>query len=371
MTWLVAPVIRVPEAARPSLCAALLTAPAVVVMAAVTGLTLTVTSALRTGHAEFWILSIVELALLLLRVHAIRAVRRSFAADELPSIDRSVLLAIAWCALQGLSALAITLTGDMVLIVIATAFILGMVAPICARNYPAPRLAVLMVMLCDTPFKIGLALSGEPLLWLLLPMTLPLFIGVKTLLHNFGSVLARSLEAAEHNRHLAGHDTLTGLVNRHGVDERLPVMTATPARPLTLICIDLDRFKPVNDRYGHAAGDSVLVEVAARLRHVAPAIALIARLGGDEFVVAVPDLSSDDARSLAERVMHALSRRQYHIDDGLRLRIGASVGYACFPDDADTATVLRRHADTALYASKHSGQVRRYADPATGRVDAA
>lgn len=362
LAWLADPVVAVPDAARPMLLAVILSAPSVVVMAALSGLSISIAAAFRTGFVGFWILSALEVAVLLARLYVIRAARCEERDGRLSPIEPSMLLSIAWCALQGMTAFAIALSRDMVLMTIATAFILGLVAPICARNYALPRLATLMVMLCDLPFKIGLALSGEPLLWLLLPMTLPLFIGVRALLGNFGRMLALSLEAAERNRYLAAHDPLTGLVNRHGLDEALARMADRPQGPLMLLCIDLDRFKPVNDLYGHAAGDSVLVEVAARLREATSDTALIARLGGDEFMVAVRDVTPDAVRSLAERLHRALSARRYRIADDIAVPVGASVGYACLPEDATTLDQLRRRADAALYASKRAGRLYRYDD---------
>lgn len=371
LAWLADPVVKVPDAIRPVLYAGALSAPSVVVMAALTGISISCAAALRTGESIFWLFCSAELLLLALRMETVRQVRHARRTRERPVIDSSMRLSITWCALQGLTAFIVTLTGDLLLMIVAAAFIFGLVAPICARNYAMPRLATLMVMLCDLPFKIGLALSGEPLLWLLLPMTVPLFIGVRTLLGNFGRILATSLEAAERNRHLAGHDPLTGLVNRHGLNETLARFADRALDPVALICIDLDRFKPVNDRYGHAAGDAVLVEVAARLRQAAPDQAFIARLGGDEFIVAVRNLTPDAAGSLAARVRDALSTQRYRIIDDVTAPVTASVGYACLPEDAATIDQLRHHADAALYASKRTGHLFRYDDSVRRINDAA
>ncbi|MEH3038981.1 MAG: GGDEF domain-containing protein [Sphingomonas paucimobilis] len=360
LRWLADPVVAVPDTALSGLYASVLAAPRVVVMAALTSAAISITAALRTGERAFWIFLLLDLTVLALRLQRFHRARRAIRAGRLPAIEPSMLLSLAWCALQGLMAFTIALTGDMPLLVVTLAFILGLTAPICARNYAMPRMATLMVMLCDLPFKLGLALSGEPLLWLLLPLTVPFFLGVRALLGNFGRMLGLSLETAEHNRRLAGRDSLTGLVNRHGLDETLARMTDTPERPVVLLCIDLDRFKPVNDLYGHAAGDSVLVEVAARLRKVTPHHGFIARLGGDEFMVAVGGLTPDDAGPFAQALHYALATPHYRLDDGAQAAVGASVGYACFPEDAATFDQLRRRADAALYASKRSGVLRRY-----------
>lgn len=369
--WLADPVVVVPEAARSALYASATAAPKVFVMASLASITVSTTAAIRTGQSIFWVFLLLELGMLSLRLRDIRRIRRFHRAGREPAVEPSMRLSIIWCALQGLTAFAIALTGDAALLIIAIAFIFGLIPSICGRNYAMPRLATLLVMLCDLPFKFGLALSGEPLVWLLLPMTIPLFLSVRALLGNFGQMLALSLQAAEHNRHLAGHDPLTGLVNRHGLDETLARMSDTPQRSLALLCIDLDRFKPVNDRYGHAAGDSVLVEVAVRLRKVTPNHGYIARLGGDEFMVAVGGLTADDVGRFAERLHRALSAHGYRVDDTVHLPVGASVGYACFPEDAATLDQLRRHADAALYASKRSGTLRRYDASIGPRSDAA
>ncbi len=367
LAWLADPVVPVPDAARPSVYAAVLATPSVVVMAALASLMVSVTAALRTGQSAFWILVLCEIVVLGVRLRTIFRARRADSAGHVPAIDPAIRWSIAWAALQGVMAFTIALTDDKPLLIVTMAFILGLTAPICARNYAMPRLATLMVMLCDLPFKLGLALSGDPLLWLLLPMTIPFFIGVRALLGSFGRMLSLSLQVAEQHRHLAGHDPLTGLVNRQRLDDILRGMMNAPHGSLALYCIDLDRFKPVNDRYGHAAGDRVLVEVADRLRQAAPDEALVARLGGDEFLVAVTGLTVADAGRLAERLHHALSARSYAMDDTARANVGASLGYACFPEDADTLDQLRQRADAALYAAKRSGRLRRYG-PDGGRV---
>ncbi len=370
VAWLVDPTTDIPLDARPLLYGALLAAPGVVIAGLLSSLLITVAAAIRTGLPQFWIFAAIDVALLLLRLRAVHRCQHHFRAGTLPTIDRSVLLTIAWCALQGIIAFAIGLTGDLAMIVIVTAFILGLVAPICARNHTAPRLAVTLVMLCDVPFKIGLALTGHPILWILIPLSLPLLASIRVLLRNFTTLLAESLNAAERSRLLAGHDPLTGLANRYDLDAQLARLTASPDRPLALLCLDLDRFKPINDRFGHAVGDAVLVGVAERLHAVAGEPALIVRLGGDEFLLAVPGLSPGQAHSLAERITDAVSGHDYALDCCGPIAVGVSIGYACFPDDATSIAALRTRADHALYAAKRAGGVRRY-DPQAALTDAA
>ena len=359
--WLFDPTTDVPIDSQPYLHGSLLAIPGVAIAGAAAGLLVAVTAALHTGQSKFWVLAGIGVAFLLLQLRAIRRCKRLVRAGTVPSVDLWIALMLGWCALQGLTAFAIGITGDLPMIVIATAFILGLVAPICTLHHSAPRLAVLLVMLCDLPFKLGLVLAGHPVLWILIPLSVPLFVSVRILLRNFAINLATSLKAAEDNRFLASHDPLTGLANRYGLDDQLQLMTSSPERTLTLLCLDLDRFKPINDRYGDATGDEVLVVVAERLRDVVGRQALIARMGGDEFLVAVRDLSPAAADDLANRLAGEIGGRPHILASGDRIGIGVSIGYACFPEDATNATALRSHADAALYIAKREGDVRRHA----------
>ena len=164
-------------------------------------------------------------------------------------------------------------------------------------------------------------------------------------------------EAQSRIAFLARHDLLTGLPNRAVLREELDRALPRCARgeQLALLCLDLDRFKPVNDTYGHAAGDLLLKQVATRLRGTARETDLIVRLGGDEFAVVqvgVPQPSS--ATALARRLIDALGR-PFQLD-GHAAHIGTSVGIAVAPGDGDGAESLLRNADLALYRSKSDGR---------------
>jgi diguanylate cyclase (GGDEF)-like protein len=156
--------------------------------------------------------------------------------------------------------------------------------------------------------------------------------------------------------HMAYHDTLTDLPNRALLLDRLGQALARVKRGemIALLYIDLNDFKLVNDNHGHATGDALLKEVAARLRQAARETDTVARLGGDEFVilqVAIGDAS--DAGLLAKRVITAFERP---IDlSGASLKIGTSIGIAVAPQHGREADELMRHADNALYRSKFSG----------------
>jgi diguanylate cyclase (GGDEF)-like protein len=156
-------------------------------------------------------------------------------------------------------------------------------------------------------------------------------------------------------RRAAATDPLTGLANRAGFWSRFQRSTAVTARAsVSVLYIDLDRFKPVNDTYGHGVGDALLVEVADRLRHIVRPGDLVARLGGDEFAVVVHDLGPDQVTGIATRIVEELC--EPFALGGHEIRIGASVGVAETEIERFDADRLLEAADAALYAAKDTGR---------------
>lgn len=185
----------------------------------------------------------------------------------------------------------------------------------------------------------------------------PPLLGHRHVLERSGRYVQLALvRTAEHQRleHLAGHDALTGVANRAQFRDRLAEALAIGERHLAVAFCDLDRFKPVNDTFGHLAGDAVLVEVAARLRKALRAGDELARLGGDEFTVLLRNVTDEaSARLVADRLLDAV-RDPFPLPNGDRVRIGLSVGIALW-SEGDTADGLLAQADEALYASKRTG----------------
>lgn len=161
-------------------------------------------------------------------------------------------------------------------------------------------------------------------------------------------------------RHAAHHDPLTGLANRLLLDDRLDHAIGLAGRqghPLAVLLVDLDKFKPVNDTWGHAVGDALLKEVAARLLTTVRGVDTVARIGGDEFVLVLESLHSlDDARQVAEKVLAELSRPV--VVDGHELHISGSVGIAFHDEPALDARELLKRADMAMYEAKAAGRNR-------------
>ena len=161
----------------------------------------------------------------------------------------------------------------------------------------------------------------------------------------------------EQVRYLAQHDGLTRLVNRTVFRAALTDAIERAGygqQRLAVHYLDLDGFKLVNDTYGHAAGDRLLVEVAARLRRAVREGDTVGRMGGDEFAVLQPLQAADDAEHLAQRILSAVSE-PYELGT-LTCTIGLSIGVSIFPDHAANAETLMRGADVALYRAKANGR---------------
>lgn len=158
--------------------------------------------------------------------------------------------------------------------------------------------------------------------------------------------------------HFARHDALTNLPNRYNLQERLEIALETASQDGTgvaVIYLDLDRFKPVNDLYGHAAGDALLVQVSKRVLAEVQPSDVLARIGGDEFVLLLNNVSHPErVAATTHRVIDAL-RRPFFIE-GNKIEIGASAGVALFPGDGGTGEALLRAADTAMYRMKDEGR---------------
>lgn len=173
-------------------------------------------------------------------------------------------------------------------------------------------------------------------------------------------------------RYLAHHDPLTGLPNRYrfaacldrAVDPAVAPTVAPAAdralagssgRPCALLCIDLDGFKPVNDRYGHALGDALLQQLAVRLQQDLGEADLAARLGGDEFAILLGGAGPVQALAFARR-LHARLAAPYDLGAGTPIRATAAIGIACAPLHATRAKALAERADAAMYEAKRRGQ---------------
>jgi diguanylate cyclase (GGDEF)-like protein len=197
------------------------------------------------------------------------------------------------------------------------------------------------------------------------------------LLNTFASLAAQAIENARlyaQVQELARTDALTGLSNRGEFQRQLKDEVERSRRyhrSFSLLMLDIDHFKTVNDSYGHQAGDEVLRAVAARLREQSRPADRVARHGGEEFVVILPEIAGEGALALAERLRAAVADSAVAVTEGRTIPVTISIGVATFPADAGSGTELIAAADTALYAAKQGGRNRisRY-EPALGQPTA-
>lgn len=176
------------------------------------------------------------------------------------------------------------------------------------------------------------------------------------------------VRVAEQLRNAADMDTVTGVHNHRYLQERLRQEVARSARshsPLAVLMLDLDKFKPINDRFGHADGDRVLHNIAATIKMHVRTSDVVARYGGDEFVVLMPDTTDDRAEHVARRVVEGILRDRHELSDGSKVSVGVSAGLSVYPTDGRTPAQLLSAADAAMYSAKRTGgrQVERSASP--------
>ncbi len=183
---------------------------------------------------------------------------------------------------------------------------------------------------------------------------------VLSLISNQAAAAIDLIELLEANRRLALHDGLTNLLNRRAFDESLEravSQTSRAGQPLSLLMIDLDHFKQLNDTYGHAAGDVALQAAAAEILLQVRGGDMAARYGGEEFAIILPDTDGPAAFRMAERVRKALSERPIKVGDE-QIRITGSCGVSATDLGYSTPETLIHSADEALYASKETGRNR-------------
>jgi diguanylate cyclase (GGDEF)-like protein len=169
------------------------------------------------------------------------------------------------------------------------------------------------------------------------------------------------MQAERDNERRAHEDALTGLSNRTGLAravERRWSGRPGSAAGMALLYLDLDGFKPVNDTYGHGAGDRLLGMVAERLKAATRIGDCVARIGGDEFVLVCERVDPAAAQSFGERLIEEIAGAPYELGGETSIRIGVSIGIALSPEHGTDVTALMTAADRALYAAKALGRCR-------------
>ncbi|MBI3140236.1 MAG: GGDEF domain-containing protein [Rhodocyclales bacterium] len=185
------------------------------------------------------------------------------------------------------------------------------------------------------------------------------FVDADGLVRHFvstGRDVTQRVEALLRLEHQASHDSLTGLPNRQLFMDRLGQAQSRAARHgthFTLLCLDLDGFKAVNDTYGHAAGDRLLQAVAARLRQCIREEDTVARIGGDEFALILADIGRrEDAEKVLDKILRAF-RHDARFEES-RIAIRASIGACIYPEHGESLECLLQRADMAMYGQKRA-----------------
>lgn len=185
----------------------------------------------------------------------------------------------------------------------------------------------------------------------------PFTLGGKPAVQSIFRDITERMLAREHLEYLANFDILTGLPNRRLFFDRLGQSMLNAKRQkhmVGLLYLDLDRFKAVNDSFGHSIGDLLLKETATRLTHSLRLSDSAARMGGDEFTVILTKIvEPDDAAIVAKRIVNSLSR-PFILEDR-PVSIGVSIGIGIYPVDGEDADILLKKADTAMYRAKETG----------------
>jgi diguanylate cyclase (GGDEF)-like protein len=309
--------------------------------------------------AYLWLLAEIILAAIRLSIHA--AFEKAEADGKDGDAIAPMIAGLAWTVMLSAASYQCVASGEWLLILLAGSSLAGVTGGISSRNAGTPRYGVILICTLALPYAVATLISPIPLLYIM-GLQIPFYVVavVVVLFENYRTLLGL-YHAERENRWLAHHDQLTGLPNRilelKRFDEMLreprgPSRTEHP--PCTVFCLDLDGFKDVNDRFGHAAGDTVLVAVADRLRASIRDVDFLCRIGGDEFVILLPAIPAAEAATVAQRIIERISE-PFEID-GVPVRIGISVGSACAPNDGETADELLRSADRAMYAAKRRGK---------------
>ncbi|MGJ4891160.1 diguanylate cyclase domain-containing protein [Bradyrhizobium sp. HKCCYLRH3099] len=314
--------------------------------------------ALRTPTSLFITWFLLEVAICLSRlIVMIIAYRRARRQLSTPT-DIHILLAVAWSASVGFGVGISLASGDWIAASLTCISSAAMVGGICFRNFSAPRLVGTMILCSIGPVIPGVATSHEPLLFAMYLQMPVYFLAMTGAAFRLNKMLVAVMHAKSESDERARLDPLTGLNNRAGLIDALQRRLASKHHDgpgFAVLYLDLDGFKPVNDTFGHAAGDELLMIVGRTLREIVAPSDVIARIGGDEFVVLSTDPALDHALALGDRIIEVMTT-PFVLPNGAQVHVGMSIGIAAAPDHGTDPESLLFAADAALYEAKASGK---------------
>lgn len=353
---------------RETLVESLYASPQSLVIGALTSSAITMTVAAISGNGLM-----LGVALTIAAVAAIRIidVMRTPAAPvrpaERPRHQELIYRAgaLSYSALLGLFGLLTLIeTDDGVLQLLAVTTTIGYAAGIAGRNAGRPWIALSQLCFASLPLVAGLLWSLMPLKALLAGVILLFIVAMMDItLQTYGVILKATVGAiekaalAEHHAAIARRDDLTGVANRTAFREGFEARLGAVARGegmLALLWLDLDRFKEINDSFGHLAGNELLATVARRMNEAFGHRDIVARLGGDEFALVCTIRDEEEAAVIGARILDLVALPVMH--DGAPLRVSGSLGVAIAPKDGVDPDCLLKNADLALYRAKDGGR---------------
>ncbi len=355
--WLVECAGEVPAELRPSLVQGLYGSLPIFLGGVMNTVLVSSIVATRIASIPFFLWAAFEIGLAALRLPLLISGSRAAKAGARTYIDLYILAAVGWAASVGYGCFITVLSGDWLastLVVLSAAAMTGGVA---FRNFAAPRLVMVMIVLSLGPCAVAGLISGE-LIMLATGLQIPIYIYAMThASYRLNAMLLQTMRSEHENKRRAQQDVLTGLMNRAGLEDAVASRATDPTLGLTVFYIDLDGFKAINDTLGHGAGDELLVEVSKLMNRVTPASDVIARIGGDEFIILSDEMDPVTARQSGQGIIDALTKTSFFVG-GTTVTVGASVGIAIRSTGNVDLSAMMLDADRALYVAKVKGRCR-------------
>jgi diguanylate cyclase (GGDEF)-like protein len=314
--------------------------------------------ALREPRPAFLAWVAIEVLLCGSRLWLLIAAHRRAARGEQTFTDAYISLAVLWGASVGYGAFISIASTDWVAATLSCLSAAAMVGGICFRNFGAPRLVGVMILLSLGPCCVAAALSSEKILLLIL-VQIPFYLfAMSSAAFRLNKLLVSTMKGERENEHRARHDALTSLPNRAGLIHATQTRYSLGSTTRTAVLyIDLDGFKPINDKHGHEAGDLLLVMIGGRLNALKGPRDMVFRIGGDEFVVLVDASAHQEAFDFADRLINEMSA-PFALTSHVTVNVGVSIGVAFIPDHGFDVLTALNAADKALNVAKSTGKAR-------------
>ena len=354
--WLVECAGEIPAEIRPSLVSGLYGSLPIFLGGVLNTVLVSSLVAARLATPAFLVWAALEVCLAALRLPLLVIGSRAAKVGGRTYIDLYILAAVLWAASVGYGCFISVLSGDWLASSLVCLSGAAMVGGVAFRNFAAPRLVMIMILLSLGPCAVAGIISGEPLM-LATGFQIPMYIYAMTrAAYSLNGMLVQTMRSEYENGRRARQDALTGLMNRAGLEDAMARRQAAELG-CTLFYVDLDGFKAVNDTLGHAAGDQLLVEVSKLMMRLSDPDDAVARIGGDEFIILTHELNLPAARATGQRLVDALSETSFVLD-GTSVTIGASVGVTVASGSCPDFPTLLLEADRALYDAKLKGRAR-------------